>query len=204
MYLVWIVGLALLGIIIHTVLRSTAIKDRRYDGNRLRIVLNGIYASGIVIWPLLFHSLVDLNSLGNATHGITNLLMMVGFMWPIILITVDMMCVCRRKKANAQESISREGEIRGNANVLIGAAWALGALLSVVKGSSGDYPQSREGARLILLALLLCIAFVIPTTDHPTRSYDTSMIRAGQKTMLNFAIGLFVTGIAVSWAEPKV
>ena len=201
MLLYLVVGFTLVGIITHTVLSSLQIKDRRYDGNRLRVVLNGVYAAGIVLWPLLFHALVDLNSIGNTTHGITNFLMTIGFMWPVVLIAVDMLCVCKRKKANAQESLSREGEIRGNANVLIGAAWALGALLSVVKGSEGDYPQSREGARIILIALLLCLAFVIPTSDHPTRSYDTSMIRAGQKTILNFSIGLFVTGIAVSWAK---
>ena len=184
-----------------TTQEALQIKDRRYDGNRLRIVLNGVFAVGILLWPLLFDVVVGFDKLDMAS-GTASVLVAVGFLWPVVLIMVDMLHVCRRKKyADAHESRSREDELRGNANILIGGAWALGALLSVVKGSTGDYPQSREGAKIILVALLLCIGFVIPTASNPARSYESNMIRSGQKTMLNFAIGLFISGIAVSWAQ---
>ena len=59
--------------------------------------------------------------------------------------------------------------------------------------------HSKQTAfRCFAAALMLCIAFVIPTPNLAPDSYPRRLVRGSKKAVLNTVVGLLVVGIAQS------
>ena len=71
-------------------------------------------------------------------------------------------------------------------------AFAIGTLLVSMKRHG-----KAQGANLVMYALLLCVAFVMPTSDVPATSRLSILIRSSQKVCLNWAIGFVLAGISL-------
>ena len=120
--------------------------------------------------------------------------LLLGLVWPIVMIVVDMQYVRKRTQdASFFESLHRIGYLQTDANTIITAAFAMGTLITSMRNQPGK--QHGQGIRIVMYALLLCVAFVIPTSDDPVTSRAALIIRSAQKVCLNYAIGFVIAGI---------
>ena len=96
--------------------------------------------------------------------------------------------------ANARtiEALNRLGYLQTDANTIITAAFAIGTLLVTLKKS-----RKAQGVNVVMYALLLCVAFVIPSSEAPATSRTSIIIRTCQKVCLNYAIGFIISGITL-------
>ena len=182
------------------------IKDDRLDRYRMHIYTSAIYCVGGLLWPVCFYFLAI-----RSYETLQDPYVVFGFAWPIALILMDVVFARNRSRRSEVEEESRANELRGSGSMLIGAAWAVGALLAIVASTGapgfkhgvgvggGGEGWSSKAAGMVLAALLMCIAFLIPAPENAARSYFNITYRAGQKVFLNWAVGLFVVGIVFAW-----
>ena len=170
----------------HTQLRVHA-KAEQLNDEVMRYYVNAVLALGLLLWPLIWDA-----ALGS---GLARLArqpkLFLALLWPLVMVLVDLQYVRNRSQdALFFESLHRIGYLQSDANTIITAAFAMGTLITSM------HKQSRgEGVRVVMYALLLCVAFVIPTSDVPVTSRAALIIRSGQKVCLNYAIGFVIAGI---------
>lgn len=164
--------------------------DARHLQEKGQTVATGVSTVALLLWPLVFNALVGFNTLK------TSPVLLIAYLWTVALIAWEIL-TSNRDWETPEEADQRSSSTKMNANVLIGAAWAVGSLLTVVSRSS---KQSEHGARILLVALVLCVAFVIPMmVDIDLRSPVAKTMRGLQRTALQYSVGLFVAGITISW-----
>ena len=151
---------------------------------KTKLYNNGILLASIVVWPWVFSQVVGFNQLQGK--------MWFPFLWPTLLIVYAM--AQNTAKESPETAFQRHNEIKSNANGLIAAAFALGTLLSVVQGN-----QSKEGAQVLMISLLMCIGFLLPSPMGSPTSYKAAVVRTGQQSVFHMALGLFMSGIFLSW-----
>ena len=182
------------------VVAGRTIRDDRLERYKMHIVTSSIYCVGALLWPVVFYFIA-----ASSYAALRDPYIVFGFLWPLVLLMMDIAFVTQRFRRSESEEESLSNELRGSGGMLIGAAWAVGALLAVIASkkivspASGGEGWSETAARLVLIALLLCIAFLIPSPQHNARSYFSLQYRSAQKVMLNYAIGLFVVGVVFAW-----
>ena len=170
----------------HTQLRVHA-KAEQLNDEVMRYYVNAVLALGLLLWPLIWDAAVG----GGLARLATQPKLFLALLWPLVMVLVDLQYVRNRSQdALFFESLHRVGYLQSDANTIITAAFAIGTLItSVHKQNKG------EGVRVVMYALLLCVAFVIPTSDVPVTSRAALIVRSGQKVCLNYAIGFVIAGI---------
>jgi hypothetical protein len=164
------------------------------DKHKMRHFSNTAYYVAILLWPVVFDGIVGYEALRNDWK------IWFGFLWPIFLLGLHLQHMGEQNRHTAPEAQHRHNELKSNANALIASAWGMGALLAVVMKTEG---QSSNGARIMMISLLMCIAFLLPSTAFATSTYPAQISRTVQNSVLNMAIGLFISGIVVSWNDSK-
>jgi hypothetical protein len=164
-------------------------KDQRLrNENRQRAVLT-VSVVALLLWPAIFHAIVGLRTLEVSPYTLA------GFAWPVVMIAYLSMTECKEHEVESMAH-KRISDQRHTATNIIAAAFAVGALLNVVRNNK----SSVQGANIMLASLVLLIAFVVPSiVDSDVRQPGQAAIRAAQRHVLHYAIGLFVTGIIVTW-----
>ena len=163
----------------------TLVEMRRY--------VNATLMVGLLLWPLLWSFGVTTKSVLAIDRMVQKPRLCIGFFWPLIMILIDLQYTLRKRTdGNHFESIHRIGYLQGDANTIITAAFALGTLLSNLKKEG----KVTEGSQIVMYSLLLCVAFVIPTSEAPVMSKTSLIIRSAQKVCLNYAIGFLIAGLA--------
>ncbi len=174
----------------HTQLRVHA-KAEQLSDEVMRYYVNAVLAMGLLLWPLVWDVAVAAGGVSGLQRLARRPKLFLALLWPLVMVLVDLQYV-RNRSQDAQflESLHRIGYLQSDANTIITAAFAMGTLItSMHKTSKG------EGVRVVMYALLLCVAFVIPTSDVPVTSRAALIIRSGQKVCLNYAIGFVIAGI---------
>lgn len=142
-----------------------------------------------LLWPLAFGALVGWDFVSK--HPVV----LVGYAWTLVMLLWDM----SSNYETGEEARERASATKINANVIIGACWAVGSLLLVVNKNAKPSPL---GAKVLLVSLVACVAFVVPfMVEMDLRRPMARGVRALQRGVLNWAIGLFVAGIAISWVD---
>jgi hypothetical protein len=166
-------------------------KVEQLNDEVMRYYVNAVLALGLLLWPLVWDVAVGSAAVSGLQRLARQPKLFLGLIWPLVMVLVDMQYVRNRSQdALFFESLHRIGYLQSDANTIITAAFAMGTLItSMHKHSKG------EGVRVVMFALLLCVAFVIPTSDVPVTSRAALIIRSGQKVCLNYAIGFVIAGI---------
>ena len=160
---------------------------------RMRVYITSTLMAGLLVWPVLWNIAAAAGAAGGGDRMAATPRLCLGFFWPMLMLLVDLQYARRRRKdPTFFESLQRIGYLKTDANTLITAAFAIGTLLVSLKQRG-----TVQGANLVMYALLLCVAFVMPTSDTPATSRLSIVIRSSQKVCLNYAIGFIVAGIAV-------
>jgi len=145
----------------------------------------------ILLWPCLFGLAVGWEMIRKYP------IILIGFGWTLFMILWDAMT--HNENESVRHAEQKNGNTKNNANIIVGAAWAVGSLLMVVSKQSKQTPQS---ARVLLLSLILCVAFVIPMMiEFDLRTPLARAMRKVQRNTLHYAIGLFVSGITINWVH---
>lgn len=150
---------------------------------------NAVLAASALLWPVAFDYLVGYDKLGSPSA-------LAGFSVPLGLGVLNL----RGGNSATCEKRTKDSDRRAEAQSIIQAAFATGILLF----NSTDRFLQQRGIRLIMFAVLLCVAIVIPQGilgDGP--SGDKLVVQAMQRGALNWSIGLIIVGILTA-APPQV
>ena len=166
-------------------------KAEQLNDEVMRYYVNAVLTIGLLLWPLVWDVAVGTETMSGLQRLASTPKLFLALLWPLVMVLVDLQYVRDRSQdALFFESLHRIGYLQSDANTIITAAFAMGTLItSMHKQSKG------EGVRVVMYALLLCVAFVIPTSDVPVTSRAALIIRSGQKVCLNYAIGFVIAGI---------
>lgn len=167
--------------------------------DRMRLYISSVTAIGLLAWPILWNIAAGrAGSPGQPRLGGCDRISLAprlafGFFWPLLMMLVELQYTRRRRKdPTFFEALQRIGYLKTDANTIISAAFAIGTLMASLKKH-----DKAQGANLVMYALLLCVAFVMPTSDVPATSRISILIRSSQKVCLNYAIGFILAGISL-------
>lgn len=183
-------GAVLVGTLANTTWTMVTTKDAT-QLERTKQIDNAIFFNAMTIWALIFFGICFMNP---DEQIYTNIFAMAGFLWPVILLVSRMVHIQYDKKETGSESHVQHSDTRGSAGLLFTAAFGIGVILTSLKKDANPL-----GSKLVLLSLLFCVAFLIPTNAFPVESHISHGIRTFQSCMTQIAIGMFIVGISVSY-----
>lgn len=149
-----------------------------------RFIANGVTTASILLWPMLWDLTVGLDVLVEKPR------MLFGFYWPMVVSSLNLPAIMDTRLVLAQSSEETESGLTADAQAIISAAFAMGALLATTK--------SVRGTHIIMYAMIACLALVVPninTADDQHRA----VVYACQRASLNYAIGFIVAGIGADF-----
>ena len=151
---------------------------------------NLIYFASLLIWPFVFHAICQTVQ----TSVSQSPFLLIGFLWPIFLLLSRMLLIDANYKASREEDRHKYQETRSTGSLMFAAAFGVGILISSIRGA-----QDRQGSKLILASLLLCVAFFIPTHIFVCGTTGSQIVNVLQTCVLHIAIGIFMMGITLSY-----
>lgn len=168
----------------------TSGKDDRFQKEKARLVATSVYASLLLLWPVVIEVLVGWNAVKEYKY------LLIGFVWTSILLLYEMSVNMKEDESSKMDASIRSQSTRQFASITIGAAWAVGSLLAAI-GSNGGF--QKQGAKLLLLSLVLSISYIVPLSgDMDPRSAAGTILRSSQRSILHYSVGLFILGITMS------
>lgn len=171
--------------------RMKRLKDARYQRSKSKHVSTAIHVSSLLLLPLIFHTLVGFDRM------MAKPTVLIGLVWSTLMIVWSILSQCGSQESE-HDARQSSADTRMIANIVIGSALAVGALLNVVKEDSA---ASKDGAKIMLLSVSLLLALVIPTiVRHDVRSPSGTALRSVQQNVLYVAMGLFISSIAVTYS----
>lgn len=188
--IILILVLAVIGSAIGTTVSAASKHKQITKLSWTRQIDNSIYLGSIALWSFLFYTICTYMDLDMSA----NPYILFGFLWPVLLLLVRMANVRNDQKETNQESHVQHNDTRGSAGLLFTAAFGVGVILTSIKQN-----VNATGSKLVLLSLLFCVAFLIPTNSFPVESNISHSIRTAQACLTQMAIGIMITGISVSY-----
>jgi hypothetical protein len=160
------------------------------EDEQMRAKMMAIFASGAVLWPLLWYMSIGRVVLyGN--RGQPSILLLAGALWPQVMLGVDMRAMQDRKlDAKTNNLVSA---LQDDANALIGIAFAFAMMM--VATYANQQKQMYSGMLMVLFALVLCIAFVVPQPISRKDSNGAFLAAAVQRVVFIYAVGFLITAL---------
>lgn len=154
------------------------------DRSRMGVVT--VNAAGLAVWPVLWWSVVG-------WHDRIDVLLVACMAWTVILSAVDMEAIVygEAPRTGTSETVYNPS-LAAQAGGLVGLTFSLGAMLG-----SGNDDQKRLARTIVISALLICVACIIPQPIVSLGEERQQVVFAGQKVGFNVAVGLIVTGMAL-------
>ena len=161
-----------------------------FKKEKARLVATSVYASLLLLWPVVVEIVVGWDAVKEYKY------LLIGFVWTSILLLYEMTINMKEHESSKADATIRSQSTRQFASISIGAAWAVGSLLAAI-GSSGKF--QKQGAKLLLLSLVLSISYIVPLSgDMDPRSATGTVLRSSQRSILHYSVGLFILGITMS------
>lgn len=157
---------------------------------KMRLLGAGVSTVGVLLWPVLWDALAGYAIV--AHHPLT----LFGFAWPILMSMLDLSYLAANKNSLQAQRVFGLGEISSDANTLVGVAFAVGSLLV----SQGNTRLADATIPLLMYALLLLIAFIVPIPTLDPDDYSGFATGAIQRTFFNYAMGFVIAGISTNIA----
>lgn len=177
--IVGIICVAIAAAILEDSVKRTNGMDLRMRRERNTILSAAILASVLTIYPIVFHKLVGFEGAA-----------MIGFLWTFCMIVYDGLNIPQTQEDDQTAHFSTNNA----ANVVIGACWATGSLIHAISRKE----MNREGARVLLISLVLCVSFVLSTYTKNDRTETSIILRTLQRSTLHIAVGFFISGILLA------
>ena len=178
--------LTLTGVVIAETATSLDLYQRldRLTGLENRIISNGVTAASIFAWPVLWDATIGFERLVEQPRTAF------GFFWPMLISSFDLRYAMEHHRGSSKNMKSLAMGLNMDAQAIISAAFAMGALLASTR--------SVRGTHIIMYALIACLALVIPSVSAPDGN-NRAIVLAVQRASLNAAIGFIVAGIGADF-----
>lgn len=158
---------------------------QRLEGMETQLISNGIITSNIFLWPILWDLTIGYERMVEQPR------IAFGFFWPMAISAFDMRYIMDKRAGTGQDMDVLAKGLNMDAQAIISAAFAMGALMSSLK--------SVRGTHIIMYALIMSLALVIPQVATPPNTPDHTVILMAQKAALNNAIGFILAGIGADF-----
>jgi len=195
-------GIVLLQVILALVLAGVAdgalpplshyLKQRRDDDT---MIYFNVITVGTLLWTGVWCAVVGWSMAQQCPW------ILVGLLWPMALGLFQLYDVyydrCEDAQDHQQQRTHLIGGIHLDTSTVISFAFASATLFWAI-GNIGDRRNLIPAARIIMVALLLCIGLVVPTqhfVDNNQR-YAT-YVRVAQRVSINYAMGFLMTALMI-------
>ena len=145
---------------------------------RTKMALLTTWCVGMLLWPLIWKRV-----LGNQNYN--NRAVLPGLIWPFIMQLYDIHLLKSRPHEIIHES--KRHSLFSDASSICGMTFSLSGIL----GASGHSCCSH----IFLIAILGCVAFVMPAPHSYSTTITTVVIEAVQKLCLTYSTGLMLSGV---------
>jgi hypothetical protein len=154
------------------------------------IIYFHIITIGSLLWPFIWYFVIGLDIIKECP------ILIIAFLWPILLGLIQLIDVyydkCEDIQDFQQQRMVLIGGIHTDASTLISFSFALASLLWVLRDQQNPLPS----ARIVVMALLLCIGFIVPTYHFMDNNQRyTTFIRVAQRVCVNYAMGFIITAL---------
>ena len=158
------------------------------ETQRTKVTVLTILAVGAVVWPLLWYV-----SIGSVVMTDGAVLPLFGALWPGVMLLLDIRGVGRSQQGvtNLTGSLLQE-----DANSLVGIAFAFAMLM--VATYAKKQKEMYSAMMMVLFALVLCIAFVIPQPASGENTNYALIWSAAQRVVFAFAMGYILTALCIT------
>jgi hypothetical protein len=169
---------------------SHYMKDRREDDV---LIFFNVIVCGTILWPLLFFAVFK--------HIDVCPWILVGLLWPVCLGILQIYDMYYNRCEEMHDVQERRGVmisgIHIDTSTVISFSFACATFFWAI-GNVGNKEKLVPAARLILVVLLICIAFIVPTQHIVDNSQRYCLyIRALQRVAVNYTIGLLIASLIV-------
>lgn len=155
-------------------------------GDKVKILNAGVTLAGTLAWPMVWDATVGYDALRKCPWMIS------GFLWPMIMNTLQLSTSTMRPCDTTHDlKIPFVSAPYGDAAMLISTIFAMGTLLCI--SQKKDNPEVLK--TYLMYALVLCIAFIVPTAHFNPGYASSAGIRAFQRVLLNYSIGYVITAV---------
>lgn len=151
---------------------------------------------GMLVWPVVWDTLIGYDSLRQKP------VLLLAFLWPILISLYQMM----DREHDEDEDLSNAEKrrkikimgVQGDASTLISIAFAMGSIFMVMPHISPNKKMIRNAAYIVVVALLFCIALVLPTANNVINSQGyTHLFRNVQRVAINYSLGLIMAALLI-------
>lgn len=157
---------------------------------QMRAKMMTIFMGGSVLWPFLWYlSIGNVVLYGNDKSP--SLLLLAGAIWPQVMLAMDMRAM-RDRELDAKSN-NLVASLQDDANALIGIAFAFAMMM--VATYANQQKQMYSGMLMVLFALILCIAFVVPQPISRKNSNDAFVAAGMQRVVFVYAVGFLITAL---------
>ena len=177
-----------LGVILYVNVTIKAAKKTLRDDEEIRLTQNGMLAVGFVLWPIIWNQAIGYEKLVEHPR------MIVGFLWPLILTLFEIQYVEDFNTGTSDDkkttAMFNQRNLAADTQAIISVAFAMGSLYFSTS-------KNANTTHLIMLALVICLAIILPNLEVPPESKENIFWHSGQRIALNYAIGWSISGISL-------
>jgi len=167
-------------ILIDSGVRTSGV-DLRMRRERNAILSSAISMTLLIIYPIIFYNFVGFDSLA-----------VIGLCWTVTMMLYDQLLLIPESKEEDQSSFYSTSTA---ANVVVGASWAVGSLIHAISRTG----MKADGAKILLVSLILSVSFILSAHSKNDRGKTSTIVRTAQRNTLHIAVGLFISGIILSF-----
>lgn len=171
---------------------SHHMKQRREDDS---IIYFNVITIGTLLWGIIWCQSVGMELIQRCPWAL------IGLLWPIALGVFQLYDIyydrCEDIQTHQQQRVHLIGGIHIDTSTIISFAFACATFFWAI-GNISSKQNLIPSARIIVIALLLCIGLIVPTqhfVDNNQR-YST-YVRVSQRVTVNYAMGLLITALII-------
>jgi len=178
--------------------QSFHVMDRGDDD---QLIGSSVLAAGILLWPVIWDAVVGYDKLFSCSP------LYIAFAWPIVLLLFQMYdshCDYQEDIENVQnQRHDIIKAVQSDSGTIISVAFAMGTIF-LVMSRLGNEKILYESVRIVIVALIMCIAFIMPTANFMDNSHRyTVYIRYSQRVFINYVVGLVVAALIMMFYTSK-
>ena len=170
---------------------SSHLKQRGDDDHAIYF---HVITIGTLLWPVLWYYV-----LGFELFKVYPVLF-IAFIWPIILGIVQLIDgyydKCEDIQDHQQQRLSFIGGIHTDTATVISFSFACASLFWAMKNNNNVKSNTLPSAKIIVLALLICVGFIVPTFNFIDNNQQyTTYIRVSQRVFVNYCMSFIMTSL---------
>lgn len=175
--------------------QSFHIKDRGDEDYRIH---TSVLAAGIFLWPVVWDYAIGYDKL----FKIKSLIF--AFLWPCLLLLFQIYDSSHDYREDIDHVETQRTRflksLHSDSSTIISIAFAMGTIFLVMSRLGHDETLYLS-SRIVITALVICIAFIVPTSNFLNNSQSyTIYVRNLQRVFVTFSIGLIMASLLMMFS----